>query len=301
MGMGNMDKLQVRLFGSTTVNLPDGTVVTDFGGIKPRQILEILAISVGTPVAKERLADLLWDGNPPRTYIGTLESYVSLVRRRLALTGGRRSALASTTFGYVLDAGLVTVDLDETRRAWRSTALVSTDTRLRAEQALMDSPELLVSEPYADWASRERMVFQAEHVLACRRAGEHALAGERPETGIELARRAIASDPMSESSWQLLMRSLNAAGAHTEALRAYADLRNRTVEELGSEPGPATQRLYLEILQHDGHGTQASSSTQEVRALLRLLKGALESFPGVELAYDDRRMLRTAERLAGVA
>jgi DNA-binding SARP family transcriptional activator len=296
-----MNKLRVRLFGSTTVTLPDGAVVTDFGGIKPRQILEILAISAGRPVAKERLADLLWDGNPPRTYIGTLESYVSLLRRRLALTGGRRSALASTTFGYVLDVNEVSVDLEETRRAWRSPDLASPGTRLVTEQALMHSEALLVSEPYADWACHERMVFQAEHVLACRRAGEHAVADGRPETGVELARRAIACDPMSESSWQLLMRSLAASGAQTEALRAYADLRNRTIDELGSEPGPATQRLYLEILQHDTHDAQASSSTHEVRALLRLLRGALESLPTVELAYDDRRMLRTAERLIGVA
>ena len=59
--------LEIRLFGATTASTAQGTVGVDLGGVKPRQILEILAVSAGAPVPKDHLADLLWDGRPPRS------------------------------------------------------------------------------------------------------------------------------------------------------------------------------------------------------------------------------------------
>ena len=51
--------LHIQLFGTTTAtNDACATTVTNFGGAKPRQILEILALADGVPVAKDRLADL---------------------------------------------------------------------------------------------------------------------------------------------------------------------------------------------------------------------------------------------------
>src|SRR5919107_2060922 len=115
-GGRGMTKIQVKLFGTTTVVLPDGSVVTDLGGIKPRQVLELLAIAPGTPVSKDRLVENLWGDNPPRTYTGTLESYISLLRRRMGIARGRGSALATTSNGYLLDATQVEVDVDQFRR-----------------------------------------------------------------------------------------------------------------------------------------------------------------------------------------
>ena len=80
-------------------------------GVKPRQILAILALAAGRPVSKEHLADLLWDGEPPKGYRGTLESYVCLVRRALRDASGRDDAIVTVTHGYLLDPAVVTVDL----------------------------------------------------------------------------------------------------------------------------------------------------------------------------------------------
>ena len=298
-----MTKLTVRLCGSTTVTLPDGTLVTDLGGIKPRQILEMLAVSLGSPVSKDRLADQLWNGEPPRSYIATLESYVSLLRRQLGVGRGRTSAIATTSAGYLLDPTLVDVDLDEFRRLVQPTARTSAATALaRTEKALaLMSGDLLASEPYADWAVTERTHFQAEHAAACRRAAQHALELARPDQAVELARRAIAGDPISETSWQLLMRAQLASGARNDALRAYAELRKTTINELGSEPSPASQALYRQLLEADGEGTEAPATASEVRTLLRLLRGALDSYPGLELATEDSRLVERATRLVAAA
>jgi DNA-binding SARP family transcriptional activator len=299
-----MTKIQIRLFGTTTVVLPDGGVVTDLCGIKPRQILEMLASTLGTPVSKDRLIEQLWGDHPPRTCNATLESYISMLRRRMGVSRGRRSPLATTSTGYVLDPDHVAVDVDEFRQLVQPTPGTTPDealARTRAAIALVTG-DLLASEPYADWASHERVQFQAECVQACNRAAAHALEAAQPHVAVELARRAIGHDAMSETSWQLLIRALSATGARSEALRAYLELRRTLVEALGTEPGPASRALYLELLAEDRHGSTApASSVHEVRTLLGLLRDALEGLPDVELSSRDRRVTERAERLVRAA
>jgi DNA-binding SARP family transcriptional activator len=298
-----MDKLQVKLFGPTTVVLPDQSVVTDLGGIKPRMIFEMLAVSLGTPVPKERLADKLWDGAPPRTYIGTLESYVSLIRRRLGIARGRNSAIATTSNGYLLDPAQVDVDLDEFRRLVQPTARTSAATLVARTQRAVSlvTGDLLASEPYADWAEHERTLFNGEYMQACGRAAENALQLDDPHVAVEMARRAIRCDTVSETSWQQLIRGLSASGARSEALRAYLDFRQLMVAELGSEPGPASRALYMELLNEESGTTDEGASTNEVKTLLKLLRNALESFPGVDLPRGDSNLAAIAVQLVGAA
>ena len=306
-----MDRIRVRLFGATTVVLPDGSVVSDLGGIKPRQVLEMLALSLGAPVSKDRLVEQLWEGNPPRTYMATLESYISLLRRRMGIGRGRDSALATTSNGYLLDPALVSVDVVEFRglvdpglgtgpRAAHAeaaqAALGDLDAAIR-----MVGGELLASEPYADWAAHERTLFGSQFVQACNRAAGYALEVERPHVAVEMARRAIGVDAMSETSWQLLIRALSATGARSEALRAYLDLRRMLVETLGAEPGAASRALYLDLLAQDRAEAAPATSVHEVRTLLGLLREALEGFPDLDLSPRDRGLTEKAERLVRAA
>jgi DNA-binding SARP family transcriptional activator len=96
--------IDIRLFGPTVISGAGTRLVgSDLGGSKPRQLLEMLALDLGTPIPKDLLAERLWDGRPPASYIATVESYVCSLRRRLGLVGGRRGPLATTHHGYLLD------------------------------------------------------------------------------------------------------------------------------------------------------------------------------------------------------
>src|SRR3954466_8709747 len=104
--------IEIRLLGSTKVEV-DGLEIPEASlGGRLRQVLEILALNAGRPVPKEVLADHVWEGSPPPTYVGTLESYVCVLRKRLGLVGGRRSALSTRDRGYVLEGHDVCVDVD---------------------------------------------------------------------------------------------------------------------------------------------------------------------------------------------
>jgi DNA-binding SARP family transcriptional activator len=287
-----MGKIQVKLFGATSVVLPDGTVVSDLGGIKPRQVLEILALSAGTPVSKDRLVELLWGDTPPRTYTATLESYISLLRRRMGVARGRGSALATTSNGYLLDLDQVDVDLATFRRL--------APTR-PAHAVHLATADLLASEPYAEWAADERDHFAVEYVQACNRAAAHALHTDQPATAVTMARHAITRDQISESSWQLLIQALTATGARSEALRAYLDLRTTLIEALGTEPSPASRTLYLDLLAEDRAETTPTTSINEVKTLLALLRDALDGLPDLDLSHTDRRITARAEQLVAAA
>lgn len=296
--------ITITLLGATTVATASGTVLSagDLGGVKPRQILQILALEAGTPVAKDRLADLLWEGAPPKSYVATLESYVCVLRRALGLRGGRRSLLATTTHGYALDPTAVSVDVVQLRRLLAEAAAAAPGTSLDlTEQALAHATApLLAGEPYARWAQSERDLLDRQLAAGCARAAGQACAGQEWERATRLAAAAVEHDPLAELPVRHLMTALWHSGQRFEALRAYAGLRAAMVEELGAEPGPATHELYLQILRDDTTSGQGRGRS-ELRLLLGLLRQTLESMPGIELPPSDSALTTAAARVLEVA
>lgn len=291
---------RVELFGPTRVTTPQGVVTSgDLGGVKPRQILEILAASAGSPVPKEQLAELLWEGHPPTRWLGTLESYVCVLRRSLGLAGGRRSGILTVRHGYLLDPEVVAVDLASFRTLVREArACGEPATSLaRLELALdLTDGQLLATEAYTGWAIREREHFQTELVSAAGLAASQAMALGRPEVASRMARLALARDHLAEQAWRVLMQALCAQGRRSEAIRAYFELRDLLGDELGTDPSQETTDLYLLVLR--GGPTPATgqvSARDEVTMLMQLLRQALSAVPGVELCGADRALVRAAE------
>lgn len=282
--------MHIKLFGPTVVVTDRASApVSDLGGVKPRQILEILAANPGAPVTKDRLADLLWDGEPPKSYVGTLESYVCVLRRRLGVCPGKKSPLATTSNGYLLDPAAITVDLADFRRLVGLAARAAPAEGLRLAQkavAMLDG-ELLANETYAAWACSERKVFQQDVVEACGKAAQNALAVRDYNAAVCMSRLAINYDSLAEDAWQNLMRALSASGRDGQAIRAYFDLRTALATDLGIEPGPVSRALYMKILcagSTEGEtrvGAHRDSPDMKVR--LHLFRQALEAITGVQL------------------
>jgi DNA-binding SARP family transcriptional activator len=287
------------LFGAMSVVTPAGTFgASELGGVKPRQILEILAISPGIPVPKHQMADLIWDGCPPRSYVSTLESYMCALRRKLALVGGRASAIRTTNHGYVLDPALATTDLHEFRALLQAAATADPRGALDSLESAVDlvAGELLVSEPYARWANQERSVVQNELVGAATLAARHAVSLGEPAVAVRMARTAVSVDALAEEAWRLLMRALWLSGRRSEALRAYGELRDTLGDELGADPAVETQALYLEILRDEPVRSDGPTrdGRDEVRMLMDLLRRAVESIPGLEVPRTDRALAEIA-------
>lgn len=283
--------MKISLFGVTTVET-EGALwgPADLGGAKPRQILAMLALELGSPVSKDLIAERLWDGDPPASYLSTLESYVCGLRRRLGVRtrGPRGSALVTVNRAYLLAPEVVTVDVVEVRDLLRDGGPTSV---LRALD--LASAPLLASEPYATWADRERSDFDSLLARACLEAAGSAREAGRLHVAGRLAGAAVAYGDLDERAWEELIRVRWLAGDRAGALHAYADVRRLLRADLGISPGRRVSELYAAILRDDRSGP-GSAGSGEISALARLLCQALDGTPA---AAGDEEPLRDLRRL----
>jgi DNA-binding SARP family transcriptional activator len=296
--------IEISLFGQVCVRA-DGEVVGGLSG-KQRQILAILALDAGSPVSKERLADLLWQGSPPASYIGTLDSYVCVLRRSLGLKAGRSSQLATTEAGFILHTGDdVRVDL----AAFRGLAALAEEATNEGVVAAVEDAlallhgDLLSDVPYADWAVRARDSFRREVVELCLSGAQRANALGQTGRAARLARAAIDRDPVCEDAWRQLMLAHWFSGRRGSALAAYGELRAAMSDYLGDEPGRDSQDLYLAILRDtsDSGAETTVDHGSELRTLLRLLRQALDCTPGVRAPARDSALSEVATRALAAA
>src|SRR5439155_17005345 len=61
----------------------DAGALIDVGGRQPRTVLGVLLAACGRPVTAGTLIDAIWGDEPPASAAGTLQSYVSRLRRHL--------------------------------------------------------------------------------------------------------------------------------------------------------------------------------------------------------------------------
>lgn len=265
-------RLDVRIIGSLQIQRGDAILgYRELGGPKPRQILEILLLSLGSPVSKGRLIEILWAGQAPAEALPTLESYVSVLRRHLQPGMGKDGPLRTVTGGYMVDRSLVDLDLDRfdalLRRAEAEGPQRSLDLLLEA-LALASAP-LLGDELLPSWAEDERARHAARVFHARTLAAEAALAVGKAELAVIWARKALADDALSERAWSALVLGLERCGRLTEALRAFEQCRRTMDREIGCAPGTALRSAHARLLE-----ATADTSTPMLMPPLASLAGA---------------------------
>jgi DNA-binding SARP family transcriptional activator len=241
---------EVRVFGSVRVTVDGHTLgAKDFGGRKPKQLLEILVLSSGRHVAKDRLAHLLWGEDLPHHAAGSLEHYISLLRRRLAPAGARRSSIIVTEHGgYRFDASRAWVDLTEFDALYD--AAIAVADRPALERALqLATGELLEDEPYSEWALAARRDNCQRRLQLHVTTGELALAEGETQVAATHADAALALDRLNEAAVRLLMTASYRGGEQTRALRAFEVFRRTLAADVGADPMPATRAVHEAVLQ----------------------------------------------------
>ena len=242
---------QVHVLGSLRV-VVDGRRLTarDFGGRKPKQLLEILVLNSGRFVPKDQLAHLLWGDALPNSASGSLEHYVSLLRRRLSPERGAGPAVIVTGHGgYRFDPTDAWVDLAQFDQLFDAAA--GTADRSSMEQALaLARGDLLEDEPYACWALTARCAHVQRRLQLHVAAGELALTDGDLWAAVTHARSAVAIDDLHEAGVRLLMTALYRGGEQAEALRAFGRLRKALVDDVGADPMPQTAAVHQAVLQH---------------------------------------------------
>ncbi|WP_309116063.1 BTAD domain-containing putative transcriptional regulator [Saccharothrix sp.] len=242
--------MKFGVLGPLTVRTSDGAPVP-IRGKRLRTLLSVLLVHAGRPVAAHQLVDALWEGEPPKSYLSNLHTYVSRLRERLPdlridHTDGLYTArvdpadLDLLVFRGRVDAARLAVRRGEHALAadlYRSALELFRDRPLLD----LDAPAL---EPEISHLESTRLLLVEDRFEAELNAGRHV------EVVAELE-ALVAEQPTRERLCRHLMLALCAAGRQADALAAYRTTRDRLVEAVGVEPGPALRRLHREILRGD--------------------------------------------------
>ena len=261
--------VSVQMIGNLRISRGNTVLTAEkLGGPKPRQVLEILLLNVGSPMSKDRLVDMLWGGRAPGEALATLESYVSILRRNLQPGCAKSGPLRTANGGYMIARELVDVDLYRFQRLLRAAEFAAPANAypLLTDALSLASGPLLGDELTPDWAEEAR-VDHAEMVLHAQLlAAEAALALRRPEEAVLWAQRCVAAAPLNEAAWAALIVGLEQCDRHADGLQAYDRCRRLFNDELGCSPGPALQEVYGRLL----HATAESGLSEVLAALLVL-------------------------------
>lgn len=269
----------IQLFGPLVI-FRDGIVLTakDLGGCKPRHLLEILLLNLGTPVSKAQLIEMLWGSNAGEGVTATLESYVSVIRRAIQPGKTKTGPLQTTNRGYVMEPSFVELDYSRFGGLLQAANCKPPEHAypLLVEALHLSSAPLLAFELAADWADEARIRHSAERVAAMIHAAETAIALERYPEAAQWAGDAVRVEPLNEKAWTALVSAYENAGLPAEALSAYEDCRQRFDSDLACSPGPALQAAHLRLLR------QRAETNPELSEVLAALLYLGERLKGVE-------------------
>ena len=240
------DGASFRLLGSLEVE--QGAKAVEIGGQKQRAVLAILALNAGRVVSTDRLVDLLWGEQPPKTAVTSLQNFISQLRKAL----GANLVLTKSP-GYLLNVPADEVDVNRFERLLGEARSLEPESRGRK---LREALELCRGDPLADFSFEPF----AESEIARLEELRSAALEDRIEADLEGGASAeligeleglVRENPLRERLRGQLMLALYRSGRQAEALRAYQEARRALVDELGIEPSHALQQLHASILRQE--------------------------------------------------
>jgi DNA-binding NarL/FixJ family response regulator len=265
-------KTWVQLCGELRLQAGSNVVeAADFPGRQGRLAFAYLATHARA-VPRDELAEAIWTDKLPRSWEHDLAAIVSKLRAVLA-TAGLKDTLVGHSRSYQLRLPEGSVDIHEavTKASDAEDAQRAGDTEsglaAATRSAELARRTFMVGED-GEWIEQRRTEQTAVLVRAL--AVSAALLGEGGEikTAIAHASEALALEPYAETSYVRLMRLQLAAGNRAEAVRTYERCRALLAEELGVDPSPETEAVYLEALRAKAETPSRARSTERVSVML---------------------------------
>ena len=274
------------------------------GAPKWRAVLAALLINAGQIVPADVLINEVWPDTPPAKAGNLISIYVLRLRRLLGDTDS--TLLVTRAPGYLLrlrpgdtDAQVFEALVREGRRAYaagdpeRAAAQLAEALALWHGSPLADVPPTTLVETEAERLADLRLDAAELRIMAELACGSHAQV-------IPELRRLLADHSLRENLWLLLMRALDGAGRHAEALEAYGQARSVLAEELGVDPGAELRQCYAELLAKDDALTKDAGDAPGSISAGTVTAGSRPSAPAVE-ARVSRPVPAPAQLPADVA
>jgi SARP family transcriptional regulator, regulator of embCAB operon len=224
-------------------------------GRQGRRAFAYLTCERGRPIPREELAEAIWPEALPVAWETGLRALLSRLRGLCSGVIPTGAAAIDSAFGcyqlrlppdawvdieaavQAIDAAEGALRREDAGTAWGH-AVVAT---VIAKRPFLPGEE-------GDWVSRRRARLQGILVRALDCVADIRLAHGEGALALEAAAEAVSLEPFRETGYQRLMRAHATLGNRAEALRVYEQCRRLIADELGADPSPETQALYLELL-----------------------------------------------------
>jgi DNA-binding SARP family transcriptional activator len=248
--MSDSGQIRIRVLGNLGAHRSDGTEVhaDEWRTGKTRDLVRLLALADPSPVRVPSLLEKLWPDAGVAVSRNRLRTAASQIRRTL------RDSHCLVRESDALRLQNVWVDVTAFRRlaarahlAARSGASSEVLDCARAAQRLYQG-DFQAHDDDSDWAVEERAHLQRRLQEMLCEAAEAALDLGLFREALDLATSTVQLEPTSETGHRVLMQAQAELGEFAKALRVFETYRSGLADELGVDPSPQTQELYLRIL-----------------------------------------------------
>jgi predicted ATPase/DNA-binding SARP family transcriptional activator len=243
---GGQPRLRVLTLGPLQVWVGDRLVEPSaWGSARPRELLVYLLMHPEGRT-KEQAGLAFW----PDASVAQLRNNFHVTLHRLRKALGKVDLVTLAGDRYRVDPELVEQfdaadferDVADARRALKRQQNAAA---AQLEQVIARyRGDFLDGEPVGDWHLEYRDRLQRLYMDALMELGAAYTREERHDKAAEVYRRVLARDELHEEALRALMRSLAEAGERSQALRVYHRFADRMREELESQPGRETTRLF---------------------------------------------------------
>jgi len=288
--------VRFRLLGDVEAEV--GGRLLELGHARQRCVLVALLVDANRVVPTEELIARVWGQRAPQRVRSSVYGYVS--RLRQILTAGDGVRIIHQPTGYRLVADPLMVDMHQFQHLTRRARDAGTPAAALAllEQALQLWRDKAFASLDTVWLGGIREDLHRQRRAAELDRNDLALGlGRHAELLVELSSEVEAA-PLDERLVGQLMLALYRSGRQVDALAHYHQVRLRLAEELGTDPGPALQDRYQQVLTADQAldiPTAAVARRTEEPGAPRQLPAPPGAFAGRvdELAYLDTLLTRT--------
>lgn len=246
VAFGLLGPLLVADVHGTAIHIPQA---------KQRIVLAALLLRANATVSADRLADALWEHEPPPNAPAVIRTYVARLRKTLGRAGTR---LVSRSAGYAIEVREPgELDLSELEN-------LRTQSQEAAEAGHWDRAGTAARAALDLWRGTplEDIPSSALHLSAAERLAELRLqlAAIRVEAELHLGRehyviaeiqQLAREHPLREHIQAQLMLAYYRCGRQAEALEVFRRVRASLIAELGVEPGAELCDLHQRILAAD--------------------------------------------------
>lgn len=242
----------MQLCGRLVVRIAGRRVDPELPGRQGRLAFSYLTLNRHRVVTRAALVDAIWPLDPPALVDTSLNALLS----KLCKAVGPDAIEARGDVSIVLPGAWVDVEaaLEAIHRAEAAAARGAWDEVWGPGRvALHIVRRGFLPGEEAPWIDEQRRLLEEIELRALECIAESSL-GLGPfeqDSALRCGRDLVRLAPYRESGYRLLMRALAAGDNDAEALGVYEQLRVRLREDLGADPGEATQALHMQLLR--GH------------------------------------------------